>query len=61
MSINWEWGSRFAWQHWFCAVAGGLIAGKPAPTGSAQLTELVFTIDLCGSWLASDGGRSGTR
>ncbi|MDD1005664.1 hypothetical protein [Pseudomonas sp. TNT2022 ID642] len=46
----------------FLGVADGLIAGKPAPTGSEVITKSVAVGNPCGSWLASDeAGTSNIR
>jgi hypothetical protein len=48
------------WGFW--GVADGLIAGKPAPTGSEVITQSAAVENPCGSWLASDeAGTSNIR
>jgi len=48
------------WGFW--GVADGLIAGKPAPTGSEAITKSAAAGNPCGSWLASDeAGTSNIR
>ncbi|AWM94888.1 hypothetical protein DJ564_30920 [Pseudomonas sp. 31-12] len=46
---------------WICPEFKAAIAGKPAPTGSLVFTKPVFTLNPCGSWLASDGALSADR